>query len=396
MEAKKYILGLAEETAYGTPEAIASADLMTINADRDLKGAIEQVDRNVWKNVRDKLATLNTTKSSGGSFGVEGMGGGATDPTPDEYKLMLEAAFGQAGTLPSGDGATHGTTACTTTSITTDAASSGIFSVNDAIGIQVGASSKYEVAWITAVTVDAVNGDTLTVEPAFSTAPGIGVTIKRAYLNTLAEGNSAYSTGYTIKEFFDGLVASSKTFTHYGCRATSLALSTNAGDIVTINAGFMGIDFTTSDNDDASGLSYTAPTSNPTVGLLGKCVVGSTTYDIQSFSLNMDLTNEPMKSLQTAGLSEVKTGLERNNTGTFEVYHDTHDFLDDFKNNTKNKIFIQCGSTIGYTIAVRIVSAKYTDYTISNDALRKGSIPFTAEALSPTSSMSDAVFIAHL
>lgn len=395
MEAKKFILGIAEETSYGTAETITSSDLISINADRDLKGSIDQVERNVWRNVRDKLATLNTTRSSGGSFGVEAMGGGTTDPTP-EYKLILEAVAGKTGRLPSADGTTHDTTAGTTTSVITAPASSGVFAVNDAIGIQVGSSNKYEVAWITNVSVDAVNGDTLTVEPAFSTAPGLNKPIKRAYLTAFAEGNSAYVKGYTLKEFFDGLVASSKTITHYGCRGISLALTANAGEIVTLNAGFMGIDFTKSANDDASGLSYSAPTSNPVVGLSGKCVVGTTSYDIQNFSLNLDITNEGLKSLQTSGLSEIKTGLERNTTGTFEVYHDTHDFLDDFASGTKNKIFIQCGSTIGNTLAVRIKQAKYTDYTISNDALRKGSVPFTAEALSPTSSESDVLYIAHL
>lgn len=448
MELRKYGFGIKPENAYGVAATIASADLLAVRPGTSFKGAIAQIADDVIRDTFSPNADINGIRSASGKLSLRAEGGGTADPTPDFYRA-LDAAFGKTGKLDTDGALTHASVACTVSVLNMKVGDGAKLTEGNAVAVLIG--SKYEVAWITDITADAV-----TVEPAFSAIPGVGVAVKRSITWGPTDGVTvvaeAVGTGDGSTTTFDldhkdvdpgtligkvdGTAATctlsvgtgalgvdqvvfavaptngkaitadyryanygrsytgkefygdNKSITHVGLKCAGLDINAETGQIVSLDFDWAGKDFSVGfDNAPA----FSSAPGNPTVGLNGRCIIDTTVYAIQKFSASLKNTMEPLTDLSSSGYEDMKmTGREA--TGSFTLKYSTQDFLTAFANAVTPKIFIQAGSTLGNIFAIRVKKAKYTDVNITGDALRKNDIPFKCDYQDG----SDEIFVAVL
>jgi len=358
---RTYLLGFKVEASFGTEATMAAPDLIEVLDDRDLKGGIDQVENTVLRNSLSTLAKINSINRAGGSFSVQGLGGGAADPTP-QYDAVMQAAIGQSGVLIVAD-----------KTVATDASISGL-TLSSATDVEVGvalgwlnSNSELEVVWVTAIA-----GADVDTAPYFSAVPANSDAIYKS--RTYKMSASGYDNSYTVKEYF----GTSHDMTYTGMKCATLDGTFNTGEIITLATSWAGKDFAEGTDDSPA---YTEPTNAPIVGLYGRCYLDNTSYDISNLSFTINNGMVEKLSLNSSGIDDM-VATSRACNGNFDVYYDTNAFLTDFKNATKRALYVQAGKTVGNTVAVRFPQVKYTDVSVSNDDLRKNPCAFDAEKTS--------------
>lgn len=340
-----------KESAEGTVPSLAAADAFRF-ASLSLVGEQDYIQR------RDKLGhrTFLGVVAGGrrrGSWSMDGhlVPNGAAGTAPD-MDPFFEAAMGGAQRNYAG-GTTHASTPSTTTSIVFNAAQNLI--VGDAIGF------GGELRFVTAITAGTAGAaTTVTVDPAFATAPGLGAAIS---------GSSNFPLGtnlptLSIASYQDPAAAQQLIINMCVAERLRIAINGDTHDVSISGNGQQLIDSITFVNPTGGLTSFpvepTSPVTNgvPIAGHYGQVWIGSPIAKFASLqAASLELANGVIMREREFG-SQVPLGHAegvRSISAELDLFEqdnaDTTALMTAAKNRTAIKLYFQLGTTLGQIFA---------------------------------------------
>lgn len=366
------VLGIKQETSYGDDPTLAAVDLIEHNEGVAIPTYNpEMQDRAV---IRDTFSTLAQVR--GAELNAEGtinfeLHGSGTAGTAPETDPLWESAIGVKNSSTAST--THAATPCTTTTLELVASGGASFAVGDAVLVDPAGGTAYEVAWVTAISTDQ-----LTVSPAFSTAPGLGVAVGEGvhYKLDKDELESFYLKYWKQNPDGSAYVRTGAA----GCKISQLAMSMATGEIIVPAFNFMAKNTLVpvdSADDIPTGPSY--DTTDPLVAISMKVTIDGTTYDVSDVAF--EVNNELFKrtAVTTSGISKV-IRTKRQVQGSFSLLYEDKTIEDALRADTRAELVLVAGSAAGNIFAVRFPAIRYIETPVTVDSrLFKYDVSFVCE-----------------
>jgi len=348
----KSTLAVKLESIYGLDPTIAVGDVIEAAGVPNLNNEFELKERTVVKNTFSTLESVRGSESASGEIPVEPKGSGTAGVAPDADALF-EAAIGIK-TVTSAS-TTNATAASATTVV--ELVAGGVAAMGIVVGdaIYLPTVGTGEVVWVISIATDA-----LTVSPALSSAPGLGVAVGAGVHYKLS--NAGLKSFWT--EFWRGDITKE---TYPGNTVESLALNFSTGEIATAVMSLQG-QKALAPVTEAYGLGTPVfDSTTPIVAVNMVLTVGGVSTPLSALSLELANTLLRKMDMTTSGTQKILQ-TKRKLTGSFNLLYESKAIEDDFQADTKSEIRIVGGSVAGNILAIRLPLVRYTATPKSDDS----------------------------
>ena len=345
-------VAVIKEASFGAGGTFTNDDYIDYTS-CDVTAEIAQIERNVVRQSMLDLEPLQGQETSAGTISLEISGDDAT--TGLNGDPLYENGFGYR----------VGRTTATTVSAATDASN---FTLTDATGLEVAQAIKVTSGGADQfVTITAISGNDITVEPALSGTPSATDPVVGLLSFLINQPSDAVASLAVRENLSDAAGGDSVDYTYKGQVVTDVTLNFPVADIATADFSVAGAGFDSAD----PGSTVTVPCDllTPVVGKNAVLTVLGTSYEAQDVSVAITSEITDVQSITSDGLTN-KLAVKRSASMTFRTEYVGNENFATYKAGTKGSLHLQLRDgavTSPVIVGVYAPAAKFTSVTRSDD-----------------------------